>query len=390
MYPLSLSTAERLLYERGLCDVHSMRVRVRVLDMDQNFLGESTSRVLSGQVDFDANADVTRSCNLTILDSDHMLNLDSSSVFGGSLFLDRMVQIWYGVYSRHLPKWVDVPIFTGPITEMSRDGDVVNLTGKGKESLLMDPASTHRTWRAGSYKTTVLRELLGMFGEAYMDIPHQTTKTTKNLTVAPSTIPWDYIQSVARSWGSGRIVYDGAGVARFIGPDNRSRWSFKTGDGGTILSKPKLQYDVSKAKNLVVVLGATPSKGGKQISGLAHAPQTHPLSSSNLGRNGVRRYLREDISDSSITTAAAAVKLAEETLQDRLAGGTQLDFTAIPVPHLEPYDYVTVNSGTWSTSSTMTAFTLPLTADGVMTVGRKHAGARYIRNRPTTRKGPRR
>lgn len=390
MYPLGLSVEDRLKFELGLTRKHLIRIRVDLLDMDQNYLGTATGRVLSGQVDVDVSAEITRSCGLTVLDPDHLLNLDSSATFGGSLFLDRMIRVRYGVYSEEFPRWVDIPVFTGPIDDVERDGDVVSLNAIGKESLLLGPASTHRSWLSGSYKTTVLRELLAMFGEAYTEIPHQSTKTTKVLSIAPSTIPWQYIQSVARSWGGGRIVYDGAGYARFQTQNNSPQWTFRGGNDGTLLSKPKIAYDMKNVRNFVVVTGAAPTKGGKPVVGLAHAPSNHPLSSDNLGRNGTRRYLREDISDTTVTTTKAAEALAAQRLQEHLNTGLQLSYEAMVIPHLEPWDVVAVNHGVWATSASLTNYTIPLTADGKMTIGRRYTVNRHMRNRTVARKGPRR
>ena len=390
MYPLGLSAADRASFELGLVRSHSIRIRVEILDMDQNVLGVSTGRILSGQVDVDAESQVTRSAGLTILDPDHLLNLDSSATFGGSLFLDRMLRITYGVKSAELDRWVDVPIFTGPIEDLSRNGDSVSISAAGKESLLLMPASTHRTWKAGSYKTTVLRDLLNMFGEDFTEIPHQATKTTKPLSIAPTTIPWDYIQSVARSWGAGRIMYDGAGNARYITTNNNPQWTFVGGVDGSLLSKPKLGYDVKRARNFIVVIGATPAKGGTPISALAHAPASHPLSSTSLGRSGTRRYLREDISDNTITTVKAAQELADQTLQDRLLTAVQLDWTSLVIPHIEPWDMVAVNYGVWGTQASMITWTIPLTADGIMSVGRRYMVHRHIREKTVARKGPKR
>ena len=99
MYPIGLSAPDKAAYELGLVRAHNIRVRVHVLDMDHNVLGTSTGRILSGQVDVAATNPVTRSAGLTILDPDHILNLDSSATFGGSMFLDRMVQITYRMQS---------------------------------------------------------------------------------------------------------------------------------------------------------------------------------------------------------------------------------------------------------------------------------------------------
>jgi hypothetical protein len=228
-----------------------------------------------------------------------------------------------------------------------------------------------------------------MFGEAFMEIPHQATKTTKPLSIAPTTIPWDYIQSVARSWGSGRIVYDGAGYARFIGTNNNPQWTFKGGTDGALLSPPKITYDARNARNFIVVVGAAPAQGGKPVSAVAHAPAAHPLSAVNLGRNGVRRYLREDISDTTVTTAEAAQELANTVLAERLNTAVQLDYTTLVIPHLEPWDVVAVNHGVWGIQASLVDYTIPLTADGTMSIGRRYTVHRHVRERMTARKGPR-
>lgn len=388
-YPLRLAEADKITYMTGLTQAHTIRVRTDILDMDHNLMGRTTGRVLSGQVDVDTSQAITRSCALTVLDPDHLLNLDSSATFGGSLFLDRMVRISYGVKSAGLD-WVDVPIFTGPISDLRRDGDVVTLAARGKEVLLLGPASTHRTWKAGSYKTSVLADVLAMFGERFTDISHMSTKTTKPISLAPTTIPWDLVQSIARSWGSGRVVYDGAGYARFQTPNNAPQWTFRGGTGGTLLSKPRVAYDITDVRNFVVVTGATPTKGGKAVVGLAHAPSAHPLSADSLGRGGVRRYLREDIQDNTITTQAAANARAQQELESRLNTGLQLDFTGMVIPFLEPHDVVAVEHGAWSTSSALTTYTIPLTANGTMSIGRRYTVQRNYRERNVARKGPRR
>lgn len=390
MYPLGLTVAEREEFARSLCASRQVRVRVDILDMDQNFLGSVKGRILTGQVDVDATAQVTRSAGLTILDPDHMLNLDSSATFGGSLFLDRMIRIWYGVRLVETAKWVDVPVFTGPINQLSRDGDAVSLNALGKESLLLGPASTHRTWKTGTYKTTILRELLSMFGERFMEIPHQPTKTTSNVSIAPTTIPWDYAQSIARSWGGGRVIYDGMGSARYEQTSDQVQWVFRGGPGGSLVTRPKVGYDMANVRNLVVVIGSPPAKGCKPVSALAHAPAAHPLSAVSLGRAGGRRYLREDIEDSTITTVADAQKLADTKLLEHLNTGVQLDYSSLVIPHLEGWDMVRVESGKWSTSASLTQFTIPLTADGTMSIGRRYIVHRHVRERNTARKSPRR
>lgn len=390
MFATGLSKTQETAFHKALVTSRGLRIRLQVLDMDQNVLSSPIGTILSGQVDIDATADITRSADLTVLDVDNELNLDNSGVFSSGLFLDRMIRIFYGVKAPGLDRWVDIPIFTGPIVAMGRDDAVVTLSALGKESLLMGPASTHRTWAKGSYKSTVLRELLAGFGERFMAIPHQRTKTTKVLSIAPETIPWDYASSIARSWGAGRIMYDGRGYAAFRGPDSNRVWTFRGGVGGSILSPPKVAYDITEVRNFVVVTGAIPSGSKVAVQDSAHAPVTHPFSARNLGRDNRYRYLREDISDDTITTKAEAKKLANSELNLRMASALQLDFASLVIPTLEPLDMIAVDNGTWVASSLLEKFTIPLVADGTMSIGRKYAVRGATRRRVTGRKGPRR
>lgn len=390
MFNVGLSTADLKHYHARLAGSGAMRIRMQVLDMDQNILAEPGARLLSGQVDVDADAEITRSAALTALDIDNELNLDSSEHFSGGLFIDRMVRIYYGVYVRPLSRWVDVPIFTGPITSMARDDDVVSITAAGKESLMLGPASRHRTWAKGSYKSTVLRELLASMGEQFFAIPHQTTKTTKALSIAPETIPWDYAQSVARSWGAGRIMYDGRGYATFRSPDAARVWTHKGGTGGTLLSRPKVAYDIADVRNFIVVKGATPAGAKMPVEATAMAPTVHPFSASRLGRGGVRRHIREDIKDDAITSKAEAQKVADKHLTLRLASALQLDYSSLVIPTIEPLDVVAVDNGSWTAAATATQYTIPLTASASMSMGRRYAVQGARRQRNTARKGPRR
>ena len=389
MIPLGLSASEQVQFHKGLVDSHAIRVGVRVLDLDHNVMSVVRGRVLSGQVDVDVSGDVERTASLTILDQDGALNLDAPDARAGGAFMDRMVAITYGVWSVYLPRWVDVPVFVGPITSMSRDGAVVTLGAQGKESLLLGPCSYNYTYPKGAYKTGIITDLLARNGEQFMDVPQWNTKTTKPVTLAPLTTVWPLVKSVARSWGEGNMTYDGRGYARLHRYNRSSIWTFHRGRGGSLTSEPKLTYNMENVRNLVVVTGATPSGAKRPVQAVAHAQASHPLSSTNLGRGGAKRYLREDVQDDTITTTAQAQTLANNLLAGYLQAGVTLDFEAMVIPHLEPNDVVTVVGSSWTFPMTMHRYTIPLTHDGNMSVGRTYATRTVRRARPVARKGPR-
>lgn len=392
MIPLGLSAADQVRFERGLVSPHhTVRFTVQLLDMDHNVLVNSVGRVLSGQVDVDRGSKAQRRLTMSVLDHDDALNLDASNPNTGGLYQDRMLRVFYGVWSHDFPRWVDVPVFTGPIATLKRSGAVLELSADSKEVLLDTPASLNFTWGKGTPKTNVLVQLADMMGEQWVDIPRRTDKTTAAVSVASKTVVWDWMQQFAEGLnGDDLPAYDGMGVLRLVKRNRDTRWTFRGGDGGTLLQEPAVSYDSSELRNFVVVRGGVPKGGKAAVQAVAHAPASHPLSAQNLGRGGRKRYIREDIEQDTITTAKAAQKLADDTLEKRLALGVQVDFTALVVPHLEPGDVVAVAYGNWVWRMQLDKYTIPLSSDGTMTIGRLGLVRKHTRPKPQPRKAPRR
>lgn len=390
MIPLGLSAADQERFHRGLVGPsHAVRQMVRLLDMDHNVLSEVTGRVLSGQVDVDAGSDSLRSLSgFTVLDHDGALNLDTGNPNSGGLYLDRMLQVRYGVWSPELPRWVDVPVFTGPITQLSRDGDVVSLSAVDKSSLLRTPASFARTWKKGTRKTTIVRELLASMGEQFLEIPDWPDKTVAPVSIASKSVVWDFLQSLVRSFGDVRLAYDGRGYLVLKRHSGNVRWTFRSGDGGSLVTMPKVAYNTAEVANFVVVQGGIPKGGKANLVKVAHTPKAHPLSAVNLGRGGKPRYIRLDIEDDAITDPKRAQALANNTLAQRQNGAVQVDFDALVIPHLEPWDVVAVAPPEWTWRMQLDKFSVPLGADGHMAVGRTGITRTFKRPRKVARKGP--
>lgn len=77
-----------------------MRVEIQVLNRDEEVIRSLTvpaSKILDGEVQIDATADVTRSLNLTLHDPNHRLHFDAESPADGALFADRFIRVYYQV-----------------------------------------------------------------------------------------------------------------------------------------------------------------------------------------------------------------------------------------------------------------------------------------------------
>src|SRR5690606_25687321 len=122
MLKMGLSTAERKLYEAAICRSHTRRPRVEVLTLNGGVLDEVSALLVDGQVTVDGYTEITLALSLTFLDPNHSLNFDTDSPDSGALYADRMLRVSYGVHVEELGRYVYAPVFTGPVTGLSRDG----------------------------------------------------------------------------------------------------------------------------------------------------------------------------------------------------------------------------------------------------------------------------
>lgn len=170
MLPLpSLTAAQRATYTSTLATSHEIKVTVQILDNEHRVLSTVTAALLSGQVDgytvwrdADGEIGMSRTCQMQFLDPGRSLAFDSGSPAAGALYLDRMVRV---IYSVRCPGfWVDVPVFTGPVTKVDRTDDVVSVEAQSKEAFGQSEAYYPAT--ISGTKIDALRILLTQMGES--------------------------------------------------------------------------------------------------------------------------------------------------------------------------------------------------------------------------------
>ena len=143
MFDTGLSLADRAIFERDLCLDHQAFIRIVNMSLEHDDLHDISDRLMDGQVTYDANAEITtRSLTMVLMDPNASLGFDTGNPTGGILFADRMVQVHYEVFSRGLWRWVSVPIFTGPVSKMTRNGSTISVEAQGKETLAREGAAS--------------------------------------------------------------------------------------------------------------------------------------------------------------------------------------------------------------------------------------------------------
>lgn len=359
--------SERKPLEKQMRTTSRVRSKLALLKLDGDEVSDVSSRLIDGQVNIDTSSETSRQLSATFDDPSHSLSLDSDSPADGALYVDRMMQATYGFYVDELAKWVDVPIFTGPIVNMQRTGAQVQVSCLGKEHLAMShawrPLTLKKGMNVGAAIKTILRERAGEDSFSFGTVKN---RLPSSVSLGRMSQPWVVAQQLAASIGR-QLYYDGAGVCRLR---KRSTGSVFTFDGDVVTSEVAVTYDLSTIINTVWVKGHKPENRDKQqITAAVSAPSSHALSPQKLGRNGDPRHIVEVIERGSVRSRKEARELARRTLSSRLSAGLDISFESLPIVHLDPLDVVRVDTDDASLSFPLQKASLPLLHSGVMSVG---------------------
>jgi hypothetical protein len=367
MISLGLSAASHQTLLTTLASHHDINIKVQVLDLSHNYLGDISSRLVDGQMDLDFEAENTRSLKLILLDPVHQLHLDSNSPDNGALYMDRMIRIIYNVTNPSGTFSVDIPLFCGPIRKLDRVGVLLNVECHSKEVLLMNNFWKGRSHKKGVRMTSIIYATLFEAGERKMQIPVWNTLSPVNVNITSVHTPWIVVKRYASALSS-YIYYDGRGVAVMRGIPQSTAYTFTE---EVLKSEPQIGYDTSKLVNAVQILGAIPKGSKKPIFVRVIAPNSHPLSPFKLHRNGYPQYFPEYIQDDNIRTVAQAKAIANWHLSVGLIQSVSVAFDCLPGigALLEGGDVVRLSTGEFNTYFRLTKMSVPLTVKGSTSIG---------------------
>lgn len=390
MLALGLSAADYQQYMATLAGSHEVKVTVQVLHPNNHAVLSTISHLmLEGQVDCEAvegdKSDIanSRTAILRFLDPKRTLSFEATSPNDGAVFFDRFVRVIYSVFTGRAANggWVDVPVMTGPITNLQREGSEVIVEAHGKEEYGLGNAFNTVKYGAGTPKVTVIRSLLGVMGETSGNMTGVPSsggeRAPKAITITGSQKVWPETSKLAkgmlRGGKSQRLFYNARGQAILQSINQPYVVTMQTGDGGLLLSDPKINFNITDVKNAVHVIGRKVAGSTAVVHGVAVAKATHPLSPTKLGRNGKPRYYLLEIDNPQVVGQAAANALAKSQLDYWLAQRVEGAWDCMPVPHLEPWDSLRLITDKFAAVVPVRRFTLPLVVGPPMSMGATRA-----------------
>lgn len=369
MLDLGLKPSEHRQFMEAMQGTHDARTQVEILDRDEHIMREIDISVVSGAVDVDETQPVSRSLTLELADPDHRFNFAPDAPGDFALFADNFIRVKRGVYVPAMSRWVDVPLFTGPISKIERGGHSITITGIGKEALGLEPAFAWRPLHIpkGHLVVDAIHDVLAHMGERRFDFPKSKLRTKKKISLGRTSEAWKVANRLAVSIDR-QLFYDGRGRARLRAHPKHAQFHFVYGENGNVTSRPVTTYDIERVRNTVQVLGPEPEGHAERVRFVAYAEKGHPLSPWRLARNGEPRYLVETVDAEHVKRTEQAKHQAERKLDELLRGEIDQSFEAIPILGLEPGDSVALNDDGELSHIRLRKFSIPVIG-GAMSVG---------------------
>ncbi len=357
-------------YLAALASSHIVYFRVQVIDLEHRPVSTVTDRVIDGQVSVDYDADgATRQLDLTLLDLERDLGFDTTDVVDGVWFFDRMFQVWAEVYVPELRRYVEAPIFTGPVRKFKRRGPLVTFKCLGKDIFARQSWPRFKLAK-GTNRVSAIKTVLREMGETKFRFEASTTTKLGSERVIDRNMelsPWGWCRSQATAMGM-KLFYAGDGYAVLRRVDTTPSFIFQDGDGGTLLTDPDTDADYERIANVVRAEGMANGSGDNPWDE-AMVPEASAIHPSRFRRGGKPFYMGVVVIRESIRTKADAKYVAKTELEDRQRAAYNIGFDALPIYTLDEADIIAVEADGLMTTSPLDKFTIDFKANQPMSVG---------------------
>ncbi len=336
----------------SLAGSEQIRTRVFLLDLEHNVMQDLSHLGPEGSTSVNGGADIQSSASCSLFDPLGESGLDVVTDVAGVRPPDRMLQVYRGSFVNGT--WIDVPVFCGPIVDVSRDGDYLTIESQSKDVLALDKPWRAYTVKKGTLVTEAVRLILtNMTGETRFKIQANSKTLGKDISVGSDTTPMEQVKILLD--GIGYIsFYDSEGWFVAKPPTLDVGFVFTDGDSGFVTSRVTRDY---RSEGIVNAVRVTSANGKNKAEAVADV--THPFAPAKLGRNGVGRFLWEDIQSESNLSKAQCQTQANQKLAELLLDAVSVSFEGLPVPFLDAWDVVRVSADSVAVDVRFTQMSVP-------------------------------
>lgn len=348
MWPIS-STFKRHLKS----PVHSIRVKMQVLDTDFNVVSEfsdtgdllsPTNYIVDGSVDLDISRGIRRTFTVSMLNSDGAFS--PGEEWAGTFYVNRMVRLYRGVaYSDSESELVPVGTFMVDHADVvvERNMSMVILSGSDLWKKLSKSIFPHpRSWAAGTQLVTVIKQIADGAGVTRFvddlrdDRAANARDLNKKFSVEQGDNRGEAIQKLANAYGLD-VFFDPLGrmvISDYKSPeDTATVWEFDPDDNHMAISVRSTYKDDNLYNHALVI-----ATGGKMTI-TAHKRDTDPSSVTNIDRIGDRVYKYET---DNISTVEAAEEAARKLFYKHILLTEEIVLDAICNPALDGNDVIVI------------------------------------------------
>lgn len=375
--PDGLTEDEMDVYHRGLAVPHWRQIEVEVTTLDGELVSHLTPEVTGGNVIVDAEAgdDVTsRILDMTFAQPRRMLFEPQSA---SDMPFHRKYAI-HVVDSRLIPelgRWVECPVFSGPLWDFDRTGAEVRVVGHGWERQAFCVKWNEETYKQGKRKTDVIKDLLREAGFTQLGgIPDLSATLPERFTVTKRDVLWPAIVKLAKSMDR-HIFFDGQGRPRLRRLPDAPSFIF---DDRHLLGDLVVDRQAQGTPNVFEVVGAKPKGPKRRPRDVRELDPSHPNSKESLALNGepYRVLVREE--NRAIKTQAEAVARTLRLRERAERGMTDTQVDVLPFPHFDELDLVAVADAVGAERVRLNRFSLGLSRDAtplsINSIRRTHGG----------------
>lgn len=332
MLPLSwLTASEEKAYFEALADGRRQeRYTARALDHRGRPLSkelEVTDGWIEAEAD-DVKEEVTHTAHVTVADPDRLLKVSTATAPGGTAWIADQLQVEWGLWVRSLDKWIDVPVFTGPVFDVARRDDVqIDFDCQGKEANHLPPATFPHAFsiRRNTRISSAIKEIARKRGENRYSIDDTHKRLRKDKTWALGQNPWKGMQNLADVVDQ-QLFYRGEGTLRLRPWPNQPVIMLKRSIASILTAHPEERVSRARVINEVVVVGE--SKPFK-VDVRKHTELTQKASASDSNV-----HVTQDLADATTAAELQGKRIAIghdpeiRTITNAYAGGTEIPLSS--------------------------------------------------------------